>query len=418
MSQLGITISQSLAAYRRLPRSLWVLFFARIVNNLGAFVYPFLTLLLTQRLGLRDDLAGLLVTLAVLTTGPGILLGGKLADRFGRRQTILLWQGLAAAALIPCAFLGASLWVPFLLIASNLFSAIAQPAHNAMATDLSRPENRKPAFALLYLGINIGYAIGPLLAGFLFNHYIEWLFLGDALTTFLSLFLILRFVPETTPSAEELKASRQHPENPEQAEEGHAVSILLRRPTILLFGLASILYAFVYSQIGFSLPLYANDVFGSAGPTLYGSLMTVSAVVVVVATTLVTSLTMLIPAVLNVALAGLFYALGFGLLALAGSYGLFVLAAIFWTLGEILTTTNASVYIADHTPISHRGRFTALLALFPGVGYVAGPVLMGLFIQSHGVSWAWPLIFLLSLVAAAMMAGLYLWEKRSVKQRR
>jgi MFS family permease len=416
MAPVTDALVQSLNAYRRLPRSLWVLFFARIVNNLGSFVYPFLTLLLTQRLGLPTDVAGLFVTLAVLSAGPGILIGGRLADRLGRRRTILLWQGLAAGALVPCAFLGSSMAIPVLLIASNFFSSMAQPAHNAMATDLSTPANRKPAFALLYLGINIGYAVGPLVAGFLFNNYIEWLYLGDALTTFISLVLILRYVPETRPSPEDFKRSREAPENLERAEEGHTLALIFRRPTLLLFGLASIFYAFVYSQISFSLPLYANWVFGSAGPTLYGSLMTVSAAVVVLATTFLTSLTILIPAVLNVSIAGIFFAFGFGLLALAHSFGLFVVAAILWTLGEILTTTNASVYIADHTPISHRGRFTALLTIFPGIGYVAGPALMGLFIKTWGVAPVWVLIFALSLLGALMMAGLYGWESRGMRR--
>ena len=37
--------------YRGLPKEIYVLFAARIVNSLGAFVFPLLTLILTEKLG-------------------------------------------------------------------------------------------------------------------------------------------------------------------------------------------------------------------------------------------------------------------------------------------------------------------------------------------------------------------------------
>lgn len=39
---------------------------------------------------------------------------------------------------------------------------------------------------------------------------------------------------------------------------------------------------------------------------------------------------------------------------------LFLLSTLLWTVGEILQVTNASVYVANNSPISHRGRFNAI----------------------------------------------------------
>src|SRR5262249_40044926 len=74
---------------RALPRGAWILFFGTFLNKFGTFVLPFLTIYMT-RLGYKPTEAGL----AVGAYGVGIvcasLLGGYLADRLGRRKTIVL----------------------------------------------------------------------------------------------------------------------------------------------------------------------------------------------------------------------------------------------------------------------------------------------------------------------------------------
>ena len=65
----------------------------------------------------------------------------------------------------------------------TFFNGAARPVNTALLTDITRPEERSAAFSLLYLGINIGVAAGPILAGFLFNNYRRWIFWGDGLTT-------------------------------------------------------------------------------------------------------------------------------------------------------------------------------------------------------------------------------------------
>ncbi|MEW5818540.1 MAG: MFS transporter, partial [Spirochaetota bacterium] len=47
--------------YRGLPRSIYILFFARIVNCMGSFVFPFLTMFLTQKLELSTGEAGIII---------------------------------------------------------------------------------------------------------------------------------------------------------------------------------------------------------------------------------------------------------------------------------------------------------------------------------------------------------------------
>lgn len=273
-------IPKMLSHYTELPKSIYILFFARMVNSMGAFVYPFLTIYLTKTFSLDEGEAGFIVMLAVTAHLPGLIVGGKLADWLGRKKILLLFQSLAAICFIPCAFLDNSISIPRLLILSAFFLGAAQPASTAMTTDLTNPGNRKAAFSLLYLGSNIGFAVGPLIAGFLYNNYLMWIFLGDAATTFASLTLVYLFVKETLPSKEKIEESFKLENNYEKAEKGNLWQVLWKRPRLLLFTLISLIYSFVYAQTTFSIPIQVIELFGDKGPKMFGVIMTTNALVV------------------------------------------------------------------------------------------------------------------------------------------
>jgi len=398
--------------YTRLPKSIYILFFARMVNSMGAFVYPFLTIYLTKTLSMDEGEAGYLVMLAITAHLPGLIVGGRLADRLGRKKILILFQGLAAICLIPCAFLNNPFLIPKLLILSAFFHGGAQPASTAMTTDLTNPDNRKAAFSLLYLGNNIGFAVGPLIAGFLYNNYLMWIFLGDAATTFASLSLVYLFVKETIPSKEKIEESFKLENNYEKAEKGNLWQVLWKRPRLLLFTLISLIYSFVYAQTTFSIPIQVVELFGDKGPKMFGVIMTTNALVVSCLTIIIISLTHKIKPVLNVGLAGILYAIGFGMIFFITGLPWLLLSTTIWTIGEILVTTNSNVYIANHTPISHRGRFNAVIPVIMGAGFALGPLISGDYIRKYGVNNIWPAICFLSMVAAVLMCFLYFSEKK------
>jgi len=405
-------IPKMLKHYTRLPNSIYILFFARMVNSMGAFVYPFLTIYLTKTLSLDEGVAGFIVMLAVTAHLPGLIVGGKLADWLGRKKILLFFQSLAAICFIPCAFLDNSILIPRLLILSAFFLGAAQPASTAMTTDLTNPGNRKAAFSLLYLGSNIGFAVGPLIAGFLYNNYLMWIFLGDAVTTFASLVLVYLFIEETLPSKEKIEESFKLENNYERAEKGNLWQVLRKRPRLLIFTLISLIYSFVYAQTTFSIPIQVIELFGDKGPKMFGVIMTTNALVVSFLTIIIISLTHKIRPVLNVAFAGLLYALGFGMIFFINGLPWLLFSTITWSIGEILVTTNSNVYIANHTPMSHRGRFNAVIPVIMGAGFALGPLISGDYIKRYGINNIWPAIFFLGIVAAALMYLLYFSEKK------
>lgn len=402
--------------YKGLPKEIYVLFAGKIVNALGFFVFPFLSIFLTSNMGLPESRVGYILMVTAIAYVPGSLIGGKLSDVLGRKRILAGAQTLAALCLVPCAFLGDSMAIPPLLVLASFFNGAAQPTYNAMCADLTKPSNRKAAFSLLYLGNNLGVAVGPLIAGFLYNDYIMWIFLGDALTTLLSVLLILLYVRETKPDEDRLQAGKGLVTD-ERTEDGNLLAVLLRRPYLLAFSILSILYSFVYSQMEFALPLQAKATFGVEGPKVFGSLMTVNALTVIFATVLIINATRAIKPILNIVLSGLFFAVGFGMIAFIESHWLLMASTVIWTIGEILSATNLNVYIANHTPMSHRGRFGSVVMIISGAGHAIGPAYMGTFIVNNSLKAVWPLTFWIALAAAFLMLLLYGAEEADRKKK-
>lgn len=398
--------------YRGLPRPIYFLFLARIINSMGWFVFPFLTLFMKHRLHVGEDEVGVYLLIMSLASGLGSLIGGKLADHMGRKRIMIIFQTLSALLLGACGFLGDSMLVPKILIVGSFLGNIAGPANGAMVMDLTTPENRQQSMSLLYLGMNIGVSVGPLLAGFLFEHYTHWLFWGDMITTLLALTLVTIFIKDTLPGQKEIDEIEQSDRIHERAESNSVFASLWHRPYLLIFCLITVITSFVYAQFGFSIPLHLTDLYGvGKGAIQYGVVTTINAAEVVLLTAFLMIFTRRIKPIFNVALASLTYAIGFGMMYFQIAPWWFYLATAIWTLGEIIASVNIGVYVANHSPVTHRGRFNSIYGIIQGAGGAVAPWLTGMFIVSVGVRWVWPLVFVLSIIS--MLAFFALGVKES-----
>ncbi|PKL06988.1 MAG: MFS transporter [Spirochaetae bacterium HGW-Spirochaetae-9] len=392
--------------FRNLPRSIWALFAVRLVISAGNFVFPFLTLILSTKLGWPADRIGLFLTMTQASALPGVFFGGKLSDRIGRKHIIIGCQGAAAILFIVSLFIGYKPILPFLVAAASVALSMAWPVSGALVADIASPEERKSAYALLYWGNNLGFSIGPIAAGFLFHRAPGLMFLGNACALMVSIFILLRFVPEQKHAREEKPASDQ-----EAAHSGSLWTVITERPTIIVFALLVAMMNFVYSQSGFSLPLYLNERLGERGAEIFGTAMTVNGLTVVFCTLLISRISAKTAVLPLMAIAGILYALGFGLLALPPSFLMVMVSTVIWTWGEILSATNINVFIASKTPASHRGRMQSFVSIITNTGSLSAPVLAGAIINASGSGAVWPVVFFVALAAGVLMLGLGAWER-------
>lgn len=396
---------RTVSVYAHLPRDVRALAAARFISGLGRFVYPFLALLMTQRMGMPTAEAGVFIFFAAIAGIPGALIGGKLADVWGRKRVLVGMQLAAAMVILPGALFVHNVIVAYLIIGANFFNSAARPPGSALVTDRTTPDSRQVAFSLLYLAFNAGYAVGPLLAGFLFERHAALLFVVDAATTFLAAALTAAVVRESKPAAAEMEqAASINPD--ERPEIGSLVRVLLRRPNLVMFIVAAMILNFVYAQSGFTLPLQLQGLFGAHGAVYFGVVMTTNALVVVLFTAPMIAFTRRFKPLRNLQAVSVIYALGFGMLFFAHRVSFFILSVLIWSIGEIINATNTSVYLANHSPSSHRARMTGFGPVIWGTGRAINAPVVGALIEHHPVSSAWVLAFLLACVGGALLLAL------------
>lgn len=387
----------------------------RLVNAAGNFIFPFLTMILTIKLGWRADRAGSFMTAMQFLGGLGILAGGKLGDAIGRKRSLLICQGGAALLFAACLAIGLAPPLPFLVAAANFLLQAGWPVFNATVADLAPPQERKRAYSLLYWGNNIGFSVGPLMAGYLFSTNAGLMFAGNVAALAVTSLLLVFFVPETlrrdglVPAAGTAEA--EEPEE-EAAMEGGVLKALSSRPLVIAFALIVALMNIVYSQAQFGLPIFLEKCFGAEGPRLFGRAMTINGLTVVATTVFVTALTGRLHPLANMAIAAVLYALGFGLLGfvspgLASGELIVGASTVIWTLGEILAATNSNVFIAANAPKTHRSRFNSSVNWLSSMGSMLAPLIAGAYMASRGLASVWPLAALLGLSASVLMLFLY-----------
>ena len=385
-----------LATYRGLPREIYILFVARIINCLGNFVYPLIALIITLKIGLSSAKAGAIVTLIAVSQVPTLIIGGKITDSIGRKKVIVIFQTLGAISYFICGFMKPSMLIIVVIIfAANCYS-ISAPAYDAMLAEITTPKNRKSSYSLLYMGMNIGISVAPVVGGILYKDYLSLLFIGDAVTSILSIIVMYIFVKETFKN-KDIHMDKEK-RKLEQHEEGSVVSVLLKRPVLLYFSLIMLLYGFSYSQWVFTLPLQMAHLFKANGAKFYGFVAGINGLVVILFTPIITTVLHKIKALKAIAIGGIFYTLSFGMFGYINKLPMFFISIFIMTLGEIMISTNQGTFVANHTPSSHRGRINSILPIISGTGYACGPMVMGNVSSSFGYTVTWTIISIIMLI--------------------
>lgn len=393
--------------YSGLSKPVYMFIIAEFINNTGNFVIPFLTMFLTLSLDLTASEAGIWMMFVSLLFIPGSLIGGKLADSLNRKKIILCTLSLKAVLLVICAFVGFNYFLVWLLMLSMFVGSLASPSFRSLLAENTTLENRRAAYSLLYLTINLAMSISPLMAGFLFGEYIRMLFLGDAITLLLAFILYWIYIPE--------EYATNSGENKMSVKKDTILSFILRNPAILILLTSLYIYNFIYSQHSFSLPIQINASFAD-GPKIFGLLMSVNALTVLLLTPLITYFTRRIKVTLNMLFAGLFLGFGFGLIYFAqNSVVLFLISTIIWTIGEILIATNSEVYIINLTSENIRGRVFGLLSTIKSIGMITGPLATGVYIELFGIKLVWPLILLLGICLSICIIYMNLVIRKQLK---
>lgn len=320
---------------------------------------------------------------------------GAIADRVGRKRTLVICS--TAIFLMSFAYATTTTWPPMLAIVfvHGLFWSGLLTAAGAYVTDLM-PASRR-AEGIGYYGIStiLAVAVAPAVGLWVYQH--GWLWLCASIGTLnLAMALIATRLEES-------------PRN--VAADGKpwlSREVLEWRVTIV--SLTLFLLSFGYGGVTSFVAIYAKEL-GVTPPSLF---FTVCAVAMVLTRPFSGTLADRIGPVKVLAPCLLLTSLGYALLAIGGSKGMLIAAAIVFGTGFGSAYPAFAAFVMRHVEDTKRAAaFGGILAaLDTGIG--SGSITLGWIIQRHGFSAAY---FTAACVAALALPWFLLTRRRVLGHR-
>ncbi|WP_430509353.1 MDR family MFS transporter [Gottfriedia solisilvae] len=183
-------------------------------SAIGSMIFPFMAIYLSKHFGVK--LAGLLLLVNVFIGIAMNFFGGYFSDQFGRKKTMVFAETLRLFAFIAMMFCNSPWFFSpiitfFMMTVNSICWGLAGPANQAMLIDVSKPEERKLMYSIMYWSNNLSIAIGGIMGGFLFKTYLFELLLVLSIASFITWFLITFFVDESMKTQQsEMKTIRLH----------------------------------------------------------------------------------------------------------------------------------------------------------------------------------------------------------------
>ncbi|WP_194895249.1 MFS transporter [Catenulispora pinisilvae] len=416
-----------MSATSALPRQVKALIVARAVNQLGGFSLAFLTVLLNRSFGASLAMAGVVSALFGLATIPSRLAGGRLADRWGRRRTIVAGLvGLAVAQLGLAAapgLIAATVCALLMGLAFELF----EPPSQATIADAVPPAGRASAFELLTTAVAAGSLAAGVIADVVGRWSLRWLFVVDAGTGLACAVIVwLVLAPDVVPrrddrpsanstSAASLvgQASPTTSANPASPTSPAIVSPLAASPwrdrALLLVTASGTVFALVSMLMLTALPLSLGAV--GLNPANAGLVMAASTATLVLARPVLRTRLAELSHAATFAVGYLLMAAGFGGYALAHTLPTLLLPTALYSLGNLLVMGRSFAVVSELAPAEASARYLAVYGSSWGVATLLAPLVATWLIGVSGPAALWTV----SALVCAAMAVAQPWVVRRVR---
>ncbi|MFD1540895.1 MFS transporter [Nonomuraea guangzhouensis] len=355
-----------------LPKVFWLLFSGQLVNRFGGVVLPFLVFYLTGRGYAAAQIAAVVSAYGLGGLG-GQPLGGYLADRFGRRLTLIGGLLATATCLILIGVAGSLGWLMASALAMGLAGDVYRPAASALVAETTPPHLRAKAFGLMHWAVNVGTAAAGAIAGLLLAHGFWLLVILDVATSVAFAVIVYVGIPRSHDRAA-----------PKPARNGYAIAA---RDRVLMAALVFLLIGLIlYAQASYALPLaLAAD---GLPASLYGLLITVNGAIVVIFQPLFITWLSRLPRLPVLGVSMTVVGVGLALTGVASEPWHYVATVVLWSIGEIGMAGFEAALIADLTPDGAHGTYQALYGWTTAIARFAGPAVGAVLFQAHMLWWA------------------------------
>ena len=389
------------------PVQFWLLFVGIFVTRSGAsMIWPFVTVILRERLDIPLTTAALLLTIQSVTGLLSTLIVSSLMDRFGRKLPALLGLAGASATLFAMATADSlEQWI-ILMAISGAALPVFNNGVNTMIADIVPAERRSAAYALIRMIGNAGIAIGPVIGGIVVTVLsFEAVYIAVAGIHALLTLCVLLAIRETIPATTHVAGERSKPA-------GAGYGAILRDTLFMGMFAMYMLVMLGNTQVFVLLPVYAKEVFGLM-ESEYSLLLSINAAMVVLLQYAVTRFCDRYRPLHVMGWSALIYAVGLGSVALGYDLPTFSVSMVIVTLGELMLMPTALTFIASIAPIDMRARYLGILGLSWPLAAGIGPVIGGFLSDNFSPVSTWLAASAMALLGALGFA--LLTKKRKVR---
>jgi MFS family permease len=325
---------------------------------------------------------GLLFFLGTIISFPFSIYGGNLIDRAGRRFVGLLLPPISAALFLVfslSAFLrfpGIYAFIAFLVIfpLADLEGIVDQ----VIITDVVKESERLDAFSLNRIGANVGFAIGPAVAGILAEFNYGWAFIVPFFVSVFVFVIYARYIRETRPAGTGTQSRSRGFSFPKNDRKFFIIVILL-----------SMIW-FIAGQWGTTLTLFLSSGYLISDQTI-GFLYAFNGIVVIFFQIPVNNLLHKWHDFKRLALGAFIYSFAFFFYSLTSYIPLLFANTFFLTIGENVLTPSTQTVIAKAAPEDRRGEYFGSYYAVSGLIVPLAPLLgtygLGFLIHSGIIFW-------------------------------
>jgi predicted MFS family arabinose efflux permease len=391
-------------AYSGLSRESWYLCLVMCINRSGTMVLPFMTIYCTQQLHFSIREAGYIMGLFGLGSITGAFIGGKVTDKFGfySLQVFALFSGGVFFILLGFAhtFLLLGIGTFILSMCNDSF----RPANSTAIAHYSSDENKTRSYSLNRLAVNLGWAFGGAIGGFLASYNYHLLFWVDGCTNIAAAVMLMLLLPRVSVvKSTNTDAASQAGLSPYK-DKGY-----------LLFIVLAVIFAACFFQLFTMQPVFYKTQWG-LNERIIGGLMALNGLIItLVEMVIIHKLEGRRHALQYIAVGVLMVGSGFVMLnLLPHSIWIALLVIIAITFGEIMSMPFMNSFWIERTTPYNRGQYAALYTMAWSLAQIAAPTLGSQIISRYGFTTLWWALGCLCLLASFGFISFYRVNYKSV----
>ena len=371
-------------------RPFWVANFTEIFERVAYYgTTAVLAIYLSEQLHFSSELAGTLQGIAGFVVYGLAIVAGALADRFGFRRTLMcaylvltigyfLLGSIESSWMAPLRHAIGDRWlVSIVLLVPALGPGMVKPCVVGTTARASTESVRSLGYSIYYTLVNIGGAVGPLMAWLVrepLHLGMANVFRVSAASVFLMFWVTLLFYSEPG------KADDAKVESVSAAFKN--MFIVLGNLRYVTFLLISSGFYIVYWQIFISVPRFIRTYVDPHAAV--DGILSIEAFTVIACQILVTYLTRRIPAVQTIAIGFLVAALSWSLLAVHPTMFTLGVLLVILAFGELTQASRYYEYCSRLAPPEQQGLYMGYSFLPIAIGYLLGGRLGGYLLHEFG----------------------------------